>query len=151
MRRGRICFIWQDAGKKRAETLAACNSDLRKQAQASHRKAVKLFFFLGGDNKRETSDETATCSDQLQATVEATQHAVSCNQLSFHSHGQQTMDPCRKGFSDHLGTPSPHPHSSLCKGRLSPAPVRINQFMCIFLSFPSTSPGLMFLSVAFTH
>lgn len=114
-------------------------------------QSCEALFFLGGDNKRETSDETATCSDQLQATVEATQHAVSCNQLSFHSHGQQTMDPCRKGFSDHLGTPSPHPHSSLCKGRLFPAPVRINQFMCIFLSFPSTSPGLMFLSVAFTH
>lgn len=106
-------------------------------------QSCEPLFFLGGDNKRETSDKTATCSDQLQATIEATQHAVSCNQLSFHSRGQQTMDPCRKGFCDHLGTPSPHPHSSLCKGRLSPAPLRINQFMCIFLSFPFLLPPLV--------
>lgn len=145
MRRGRICFIWQDAGKKESRNTRSLQFRPEKASPgiAPQSKAKRSTFFLGGDNKRETSDKTATCSDQLQATIEATQHAVSCKQLSFHSHGQQTMDPCRKGFADHLGTPSPHPHSSFCKGRLSPAPVRINQFMCIFLSFRFPLPPLV--------
>lgn len=78
---------------------------------------------------------------------------ASCNQLSIHSPGLKTMEPCRMGFSDQLETPSPIYISA--RGQISVHPhlkrPNLYHIMCKYSLAPLLSSALFVPNLSFKN